>query len=348
MAQEKKYVFVDYLRVIALFLVLWDHIIPAAYYGVGATPPASIAERYIIWPLAITNYFGALATDLFFLVTGFLAMNTLKKSGPISYLVKRGIRLIPGVIFGYLFYVLLHFASVVIGGGGYSLVPSPVAYMQVNGLWYVRVLLYFCVISALCIFAVKKSLFMGTLLCQFLTMLVCQLQSADRGSIGGACSYIFYITVGMTIYVLETRERYVFPAFAILFVVAWYGIIHYNIAVYNPERAEVGNSFGVSAMYSILLFLAFYFANDRLVKSRVVETISKYSYGLYLHHMPVFSIVLPIIGAYALPLRVICYTTAAITMLLTFFASYIEFRWVATPCKKLTKIILRSLCDGQI
>ena len=110
--ETKEYIFIQYLRVIALLLVLWDHIIPGVYYKMGVMPPASIVERYIIWPLAITNYFGAYAVDLFFLITGFLAMESVKKTGPISYLIKRGTRLVPGILFGYLLYIALH------GGGG--------------------------------------------------------------------------------------------------------------------------------------------------------------------------------------------------------------------------------------
>ena len=338
--ETKEYIFIQYLRVIALLLVLWDHIIPGVYYKMGVMPPASIVERYIIWPLAITNYFGAYAVDLFFLITGFLAMESVKKTGPISYLIKRGTRLVPGILFGYLLYIALH-------RGGVS--SALTDYLQINGsLWYVRVLMYFCVIFACCMPILKKSLPIGTFLCQLITILICQIQSASHGSIGAACCYIFYITMGMAIYVLNKQDRYAFPTFIFLFMVSWYGMIHYTIAVYNPERMETGNSFGVSAAYAIMTFLVFLFANERLKKSRVAEVISNYSYGMYVHHMPLFSLVLPVVGTYALPLRVTCYVTAGITILLTFFASYIELRWVDAPCNKFVKILLRRLQNGKI
>lgn len=345
---ESNYNFIHYLRTIAMLLILWDHLVPAAYYGMGVQPPASIVERYIIWPLAITNYFGAFGVDLFFLITGFLTLFALKKTGVISFLLKRILRLGPAVAFGYvLYYILIYIFKIL----GYDAIINFSSYWGANGaLWYLRVLVCFYIIFTCFIPLFRKSIFGGITLCQIMTILLCELaaRSVLTFSLGNTCSYIFYITIGMAIYMLFVKKAF-FLKFLLQLIVSWYGIVHYNIAVFNPERAATGNSFGVSAMYAFLIFLVFFLADNLLPNNIAFQKVSDYSYGMYIHHMPIFSIVLPFMRhSDDGQIKVWCYTAIAITVILTIAASYMQNKWIEPSCTKLLKNILGRLDNGRM
>ncbi|MCQ5128154.1 acyltransferase [Butyricicoccus faecihominis] len=353
-----KFKSIQYVRVLAMVLILWDHLVPGAYYGIGVQPTPSIIEKYIIWPLAITNYFGALGVDLFFLITGFLTVLYLTNTGVISFLIKRTFRLGPAIAFGYVLYYLLLYLSKILG---FDVKIDFSAYWTIGPLWYIRVLVCYYIIFSCCIPLFKKSLFGGLLIFQIVLITICSLskQILLPFDLGNTCSYIFYITIGMSVHNLLINKSS-FLAFLFQFSISWFGIIYYNINIFNPERAETGNSFGVSAMYALLLFLVFILAEDLLPNSKIVKKISDYSYGIYVHHMPIFSIVLSLLthfdtkGIKMAPqlsggaIKVVCYTTITVSMILTIGASYIQNKWIDTPCVKMSKILIGRLNNGQI
>lgn len=343
---SSNYVFIQYLRVIAMVLVLWDHLVPGAYYGMGVQPPASIVERYILWPLAITNYFGAFAVDVFFIISGFLAVATLKKTGVISFLLKRLVRITPPLLFGGLVFMMTNYLL------GNSDLFDVQAYLSANGaLWYVKVLVVYYILFACCIPVLRKTIFGGILLCQGLAILLCELskQTVLPMNIGASSSYIFYIAIGMAFYMVFTKKEHTFFTFLVQFIISWYGIIHYNIATFNPERADTGSSFGVSAMYAILFFTVFLLADHLLPSVKAVGKVAEYSYGMYLYHMPWFALVLPFLShPDSSRIRLWCYTAVAITLVLSIGTTCVQNRWVDPPCRKILKKILGRLNDGQL
>lgn len=293
-SRKPNYVFIQYLRVISMILILWDHLIAGGYNNIGAILPISIVDRYIIWPLAITNYFGAFAVDVFFIITGFLTVQTLKAGNPFNFLLKRLIRLMPPLFFGIFSYYVITSLLKMIPGANVEFS----SYFAANGaLWYLWVLIQFYLVFACCIPMFNKTIVGGAFLLLFLIALLCEtgreasiIYVQSLRPIASRGSYIFYIIIGMAISILLRNEKLSFAWFIMIFCISWVGIVYYNIAVFNPERAETGRSFGVSAMYAILLFLVFAFADDRLPNKAWIKKISDYSYNMYLNHMPISAV----------------------------------------------------------
>ena len=138
----------------------------------------------------------------------------------------------------------------------------------------------------------------------------------------------------------------------ILAAIGWIGIVYYNIAVYNPERADVGNSFGVSAMYAILLFLVLALAEDRLSAAKIVKAISKHSYGIFVYHMPAYHVVLAVCQ-YVIPVKdngrlwPFVAAVTAISVLISAGMSWISNRWIDKPCNGLLHKLLRRMDHGE-
>ena len=328
--QEMK--FLHYLRDIALILILYDHLLPGAYYAAGTQPPIGVIEEYILWPLAIINHFGAFGVDIFFLISGFVICHSAKNAPKVTtFLLKRFFRIIPPILFGWLVYTVFSaicgFAALRIG------VQYPSAsYFSANGaLWTMKVEILFYVLFAVCLPLYKRRPLAGTLLLLMLNIGICQFGTVNQNlfALAQTCSYIFYAIAGMVIYLVWSGRAGKLQT--VLFAAAvWYCIVRYNIQVFNPERYAPDNSFGVSAIYAVLFFLVFLLAEDRFAERPWVKTISRYSYGLYLHHMPFLALLIPLLGT-QIPIL------AVVTGVLSWAATYLQLHFVEQPCAKLLK-----------
>ena len=170
--------FIHILRAVSVILICWDHMVPTTYYSLGIQPPASAVYRFVIWPLAITNFFGAFAVDVFFIITGYLTMRSIQKHKPLEFLAGRFVRLCPPIVFGLLVYKAFIFLAKVIGGGRFDWFDH--SFFAVNGaLWFLRVLIIFYILAAICIPVFKKDMFYGCLTVSLLAALGSQIGSVS-------------------------------------------------------------------------------------------------------------------------------------------------------------------------
>lgn len=338
---QKKLNFIYLLRSIALILILYDHLIPGSYYMFGTVPPVTVIERYFIWPLAITNYFGAFGVDLFFLISGFVIMHSAKGTPSIvGFSLRRFLRIVPPVVFSYFCFSLCFLIVGVFTEHGLAF-PTLQAYLASNGaLWTLKVELTFYCLYAVFLPVFKKSMFAGTTVLLVITAIVCHVCASVPSliSVGEVFSYIFYILSGSVIYLVWNKNCSLTAALP-LCAILWFGIVKYNICTFNPERYNPGSSFGVSALYAILIFLVFLLSEDFLCGIRWSKLVSSYSYGMYLHHMPfqtlffkVFMTLFP-----DMPIHLSVSATASLTILCSAFASFLSQRFVEQPIQKLQR-----------
>ena len=64
-AARRRYVFVDWLKVISMLMVVWDHLIAVRYPDMGIV---RAAREYVNLPLHLIQDFGALGVSVFLIV----------------------------------------------------------------------------------------------------------------------------------------------------------------------------------------------------------------------------------------------------------------------------------------
>lgn len=228
--------------------------------------------------------------------------------------------------------------------GGENLIEN---YWKVNGaLWQLKVLWAFYLMFALLMPLFRKSAIGGTLVCNVVLIIICELMCRQQFlfDLGQIISYVFYIGLGLSFYSLIVLRENALLSF-ISITLQWYGIVQYNIIKYNPDRFDTGSSFGVSAMYAILVFLIFLLADPMLPNAGWVKKISAYSYGLYVQHMPMSTIIWTLLAKSneknLTDVRV--YFVAVVTIVVSTLLTFAEVHWVDSICKEGVNIVLKAV-----
>ena len=95
-ATAGRYVFLDYLRAIAAWLVVWDHLANIFPRGQGlAFGPADWVRRNVTGPLGVIQDFGWFGVALFFLSSGFIISDRARVEGVFKFVVRRVLRIYP-------------------------------------------------------------------------------------------------------------------------------------------------------------------------------------------------------------------------------------------------------------
>jgi peptidoglycan/LPS O-acetylase OafA/YrhL len=92
---SQRFIFPDYLRAMAAWAVVWDHIL-AGWSSEHGTRPRLVAavDAYVLTPLGV-QHGGWLAVCLFFLISGFVITHVAAREGVAEFLVKRFFRIFP-------------------------------------------------------------------------------------------------------------------------------------------------------------------------------------------------------------------------------------------------------------
>ena len=328
--KNKELYSLHFLRCIAVILITWDHLLPGMYLENTGAIPVTFVDRYILWPLSIINYFGFYGVVIFFLISGYAGLLAYdhKQSSVGNFLLKRIFRIIPPVLASAAAYYLVFFI-VHKGFLADQLHLSLLPYLQANGaLWTLKIEILFYFLFAALIPVFKKDLLIGTAAGTLIVAL-----GSEAGvhwqyliDFSEACSYCFYILFGAYLYLIretenKTKLHVLFKI--ILLPLLWYLIVHYNIVIYNPERYETGNSYGVSFLYAALTFLAFVASEDRIPKWISAKRISQYSYPVYLNQVPMRAIFAPLF-ALGMPTPLL----SALAFVFTILFSWIYLKYI--------------------
>ena len=299
--KHKELYSLHFLRCIAVILITWDHLLPGMYLENIGSIPVSFVERFILWPMSIINYFGFFGVVIFFLISGYAGMLAFDQKRPSmgAFALKRVFRILPPAVFSLVGYYLVFYVLYgILMHGALPTVPTP--YLQANGaLWTLKVEILFYIIFAAAIPLFRKDLHLGVVAATAVVVLLCEggRHFEQMRALSDACSYCFYILFGAYFYLIrkDGEKTQAEKIFAVCFLpLLWYLVVHYNIVVYNPERYETGNSYGVSFLYAMLLFLVFLSNEDRLPQWRSTKLISRYSYSVYLNQVPMRAVFAPI------------------------------------------------------
>ncbi len=313
---KKNYPFLNYLRVLALSMVVWDHLGPfrAPQWRLG-----QLVENTVNRPLGIIQSFGAMGVILFFLISGFLLAHGAGSSqdNRWRFSLRRVGKIYPPLVFSFLsFYVVQRIAALLAGPTWWSqfslrqwvMGGSLVCYFLgqpdvINGtVWYLFPTLLFYLLAFLCYPWLKKRpalsiVFMESILAvaaglSHILQLPLVLQSMAAMS-----WYICFPVFGMLLYYLSEKMLPLWQFFAL--GAANYVILLKSMVLFHPDYYE-NSPYLISFGYAFLLFALVLSLGQHLKANTLVDKIAKISYSVYLTHMTYGSLILtylaPVLG----------------------------------------------------
>jgi peptidoglycan/LPS O-acetylase OafA/YrhL len=338
-----RYLFLDFLRALAAWLVVWDHLANNMLREQGRTfLPAKWVHDNITAPLGIIQDFGWFGVALFFLISGFIISDRARVEGVLEFAIKRVLRIYPMLAVA----VLL---SCVFLGGGADLTPRTILlnltlanYLVipqialVGAAWTLVIEIIFYALTASTQF-MRGSPHRIAFNLAFVALVIWK-----RGDLGAnfalfaaAVAYLPILVMGQTIYWWLAKGRLsAFWGFA--YLLAAYGAFVWGLKEAQPGFLLVTNSYVISVAYALLLFVALLRAN--LPEWRWVRFLSDTSYSVYLLQGSVGWLILMAMIKRA-PLSASIPVAAGATLL----AAFVTHKLVELPTQRLGRRLTCSL-----
>ena len=283
------------LRVIACIMVVCLHSLPY-----GSLTGTDNYFRYVV--ILLTRP----CVPLFLMITGFLLLrNQSSDIDPIPFWKKRIPRIFfPLVVWGVVYSWIPYGVGITgIRDAMYSMILSPIRYPQEIGgiLWYLFILLgiyLFLPFLSGRLFAERsiQKLYIGLwIMASFVVWLQCYDETILIGNPWYAPFDVFiyfsgmigYLILGLFLGKINIRVPRLMLTFICLGGILISAAIIYFIS--NPVTGDYPLSFYSvpSIMMSACMWLIF---RGGVLSSEIIKTISKYSFGIYLSHMVIFSV----------------------------------------------------------
>jgi peptidoglycan/LPS O-acetylase OafA/YrhL len=288
---QEHFIFLDYLRALAAWAVVWDHVGSwPEHYGVKLQL-VGLVRKYITQPFGIIQDFGWLAVSIFFLISGFIISHVSDRENVAEFLIKRFFKIYPLVAL----FVLLAIAfdpalprHLKIGDVlrnmallNFYVVPEVVT---VGVAWTLAIELLFYALTASTMWISRPRVIIA------INMLVPLVFVMTRGMFGPDyflvavnMSYIPFLVVGQAFYfgfhkrILSLREM-------ALIVAGCLGILLYGISEISPEFLPTDNSYLINFIYACGIFYMFWKLNPRLYRGRTIRFLAASSFAVYLTH----------------------------------------------------------------
>jgi len=206
---KDRFVFLDYLRIIATFGVVWDHVVALWPEGYGFhLKIVSVSRTYIAEPFGIIQDFGWLSVSLFFLVSGFIITHVATRESTAEFLVKRFFRIFPLLaVFVVLATVLNPDVRAQIGIADLLRNMTLLNYMRtpqvvtVGVAWTLVIEIQFYLLTALTMWTRRHDVPLAiNLLVPLVVIAVSRKFGADFFLFAGSMAYVPYLVVGQIFY----------------------------------------------------------------------------------------------------------------------------------------------------
>jgi peptidoglycan/LPS O-acetylase OafA/YrhL len=289
---SSRFVFLDYLRAIAAWAVVYDHVLAHWPERFGATLSVVGALRaHIYVPLGVIQDFGWLGVCIFFLISGFIITHVSQREAVAEFLIRRFFRIFPLLSF----FVLLSFVidpdfrgKVAIGDLlrnmtllNYFTVPQVVL---VGVAWTLAIEILFYLATAATMIVRSPVLIVGA------NLVFCSLVIASCRNFGdnyflfaASLAYVPYLVVGQIFY-FAFYQNSISLKTALICTLAAFAVITFGISTIHVQFRPVENSYVINFLYACAIFSAFFLAEARLRVHRSVAFLSTTSYAVYLTH----------------------------------------------------------------
>lgn len=351
--KKKNINFISILRVMAILFVMWDHMVPFILDGLEYNwYPLQFVRNFISDPLAIMQDFGSFGVMIFFLCSGFIITYVAQRETMKEFIIKRLFRIYPGLIFSVFSLWILQWIYTnitdnitywgqfgakewIFGGtlGNYFIGKANV----INGVtWTLIIEVIFYILCGITYYFLKKK----PLFEVFLMMAVSMLSIVTASSFGdvwygiaSSISYIVIVVFGQILCYFWCK-RINFSTTVALLIINYYILIK-KIAFFSPEYYVGANFMAVSFMFAFLLFIIGMLINDKIRLNRIFKIIDKLSYALYLNHLPLSQLVIPLLYK-----RIGYDISLIITLGIVVMISIFQYKWVELPSNKFAKKII--------
>lgn len=312
--EKKNYKFLHYLRVLAMAMIFFDHL------GLFRNPQwflGGILDKLFCRPLNIIQYFGALGVVLFFLISGFLFVNSLQNSeNKKRFFIKKFIKIYIPCVGSYIIFFIFQNIIAYFQGEGYwkqfdfkQWIEGATLFAYISGsadvingtTWYLVPLLIFYVIGTFVLTKnnpIKSKAPILKILSLDAILLLVYFIGISFSNIK-----ILYFTTKMSWYiafiVFGVLIYYIYNNFISLKSFLCLCFINYIVAIIGVYLFSYDNyenfPYMVSMVYAIGIFCIGIFMENKLKHNKYIEFLSEISYHIYLLHMPFGSLLLSII-----------------------------------------------------
>ena len=344
-SERKNFAFLNLLRASAVLLVLWDHL--GAVWPERNSMywwPRQFLQTWVNEPLAIIQDFGFLGVVTFFIISGFIITHAAQRETRFEFAIKRILRIYPPLIASILTVIVITVLrdGELLSWKKYVISFTLLNYMQspqyvVNGVaWTLVIEMLFYAAVFILMSQLKRRPDIGvTVLITFIWLVISRARSfgASFFLLAASFAYLPYLVQGQLIY-LRWAKKITNSSYAVL-AFATYAVTIYGIQTIHTNYLPVDNSYMISFIYALFVFLISLFLEDSIRLPRVVSFTSDISYSLYLYH--------GIVGFLVLDLTVskINLTLSIGAALTTAFAvAYASYRFIERPFQKLARHII--------
>ena len=288
-AGDARYVFLDYLRACAAWLVVWDHlgaIMPGWSGKVFA--PAEWLRAHVTRPLGIIQDFGWFGVALFFLISGFIISDRARVESARDFVIRRVLRIYPMLAVAVLLSAALAADKAQVTPvnivtnltlANYLITPQVVL---LGVAWTLVIEVMFYALTAATQVLRDSPHRIG------LNLVVAALVIWKRGVLGGHlvwfgvyAMYLPVLVMGQTVYWWLSRRR-LSTALGLGYLAAAFGVFLSGVSLVEPAYLPLTNSYAISVAYALALFAGL--VKLRLPQVRAVRFLSDTSYSLYLLH----------------------------------------------------------------
>lgn len=334
---DARYIFLDYLRALAAWLVAWDHlatVFPGWRERVYA--PAEFVRQHFTGPLGIIQDFGWFGVAVFFLISGFIISDRARVESLPEFLLKRILRIYPMLIVTVLVAlwltppekpaslqdIFLNFTlanylihpQIVLVGVAWTLIIEVVFYAVTAATQFLRLSPHRIALNLAFVVAVvwNRAAF-----------------GASFHLFAVVCSYLPVLVMGQVVYWwLERKALNTFAGLA--YLGAAYVTFVWATRLIQPNFLAVDNSYPISVAYAFLLFVVF--LRVKLKPQWSVRLLSDTSYSFYLLHGLVGAVVIArTIGKMPLTISI------ALGAVASLLAAIVAQKLVEAPTQKLAR-----------
>jgi peptidoglycan/LPS O-acetylase OafA/YrhL len=288
---QEHFVFLDYLRAMAAWAVVWDHVGSwPERYGVKLHL-VGVVRRYFNQPFGVIQDFGWLAVSIFFLISGFVISHVSDRENVAEFLIKRLFKIYPLVALFVLLAIAfdpavprhLEIADVLRNMTvlNFYVVPEVVT---VGVAWTLAIELLFYALTASTMWISRPRVIIA------INMLVPLVFIMTRGMFGPDyflvavnMSYIPFLVVGQAFY-FGFYKRILSLGEMALIVAGCFVILLYGISKISPEFLPTDNSYLINFIYACGIFYMVWKLNPRLHRGRTIRFLASSSFAVYLTH----------------------------------------------------------------
>lgn len=291
---RKRYAFIDWLKVISMLLIVWDHLIAVRY------PDMWIVQNVKEWindPLTIIQEFGALGVSIFLIVSGFLSAHYLDKKTTFKTFCNFWLKIYLSTVIAGVFFLLFNKVAELIWGPTWFSQYSAIQWLksiflldtiitssaQVNGtLWFMATLLFYRGVVLLisinkyrhpwCPIAILEAILTINTIIYKVHGPINQLYFLQA-----RIPYVYIIVIGVLI------KKFCDGKFSACQAFVWQ-IVNAILLLVAFKIFDIEKGYLASTAYACLIFIGFKSIDAKIKEIGIITSISKAGFSVYLLH----------------------------------------------------------------